>query len=124
MTAGRWLAIVIAFFVVLGVGYATWKLSRDRDAHFAREAALRHELTSMRKAIADFRRANNRYPRTLDELFHGRVPVDPITHSATTWRVETEDDVQPNTDFTTSATKSESYVVDVHSGAGAPYSEW
>jgi hypothetical protein len=124
LTAGRWLAIVIAFLVVLGVGYTTWKLSQDRKAHFAREAALRSELAKMRKAIADYRQANGRYPHSLDELYAQRIPVDPITHSATTWRVVTEDDVQPNTDFTTSTTKTESYVVDVHSGAGAPYSEW
>lgn len=122
MTAGRWLAIVIAFVVLLAGGFATWTLSRGRKEHFAREAALRAELAKMRKSIADFRSAHGRYPRALAEV--GPVPVDPITHSATTWRVITEDDVQPNTDFTSTATKTESYVVDVRSGAPPPYSEW
>jgi hypothetical protein len=124
VTAGRWLAIIIAFVSLLGSGFVTWRLLKDRKDHYAREATLRAELTMMRTAIADFRKTNGRYPRTLNEALPKGLPVDPITTSATTWRVMTEDDVQPNSDFTTTATKTESYVIDVHSGARAPYSEW
>lgn len=124
MHAGRWLAIVIAFVVLLAGGYATWRLNRDREAYFAREVALRHQLASMRKAIADFHTANGRYPRSLDELYRGNVPVDAMTNSSSSWRVITEDAVQPNTDFTTTTTKTESYIIDIRSGARPPYSEW
>lgn len=124
MTPGRWVAIVILFVVFLGGGYVTWRLAEDRKAHIAREATLKNELASMRKAIAAFRQANGRYPRTLEEAFPNGIPVDPVTHSASTWRVTTEDAVQPNADFTTSTSTTESYVIDVHSGAGPPYSEW
>jgi general secretion pathway protein G len=124
VTAGRWLAIIIAFVVLLAGGYATWRLSTDRNAHLQREAALKSELTRMRAAIAEFRKQNGRYPHSLDEALQHRVPVDPITHSATTWVVATEDDVRPNADFTTSSGSTETFVIDVHSGAGAPYSEW
>jgi general secretion pathway protein G len=124
VTPGRWVAIVILFVVFLAGGYTTWRLAEDRKSHIAREAALKTELAAMRKTIAAFRETNGRYPRTLEEAFANRIPVDPVTHSSTTWRVTTEDAVQPNMDFTTSTSKTESYIIDVHSGAGAPYSEW
>ena len=124
MTAGRWLAIIIAFVSLLGSGFVTWRLLKDRKQHYAREATLRAELTTMRTAIANFRKTTGRYPRTLEEALPKGLPVDPITTSAKTWRATTEDDVQPNTDFTTSIGKTETYVIDVHSGASAPYSEW
>jgi len=117
-------AIVILFVVFLAGGYTTWRLAEDRKGHIAREVALKTELAAMRKTIATFREKNGRYPRTLEEAFANRIPVDPVTHSSKTWRVTTEDAVQPNTDFTTSTSKTESYIIDVHSGAGAPYSEW
>lgn len=124
MTAGRWLAIIIALVVLIGCGYVTGRLLQDRKDHFAREATLRTELATMRKAIADFRSANGRYPHTLQEALPQGIPLDPITESRTTWRVTTEDDVQPNSDFTATTTKTESFVIEVHSGARAPYSEW
>jgi general secretion pathway protein G len=126
VTPGRWVAIVILFVVFLAGGYTTWRLAEDRKAHIAREDALRIELFAMRKTIDAFYKANGRYPRTLEEAFANRIPVDPITHSSKTWRVTMEDVVQPNIDFTTSTStsKTESYIIDVHSGAGAPYSEW
>ena len=124
MTPGRWVAIVILFVVFLAGGHATWRLAEDRNDHIAREAELRTQLVAIRKTIDAFHEANGRYPRTLEEAFANRIPVDPVTHSSKTWRVTTEDAVQPNTDFTTSTAKTESYIIDVHSGAGAPYSEW
>jgi general secretion pathway protein G len=126
VTAGRWLAIVIAFVVLLAAGYETWRLSKDRKAHFAREAALQHDLFVMRKAIDTFYGRNGRYPHSLSELvprdLRG-IPVDPVTHEAD-WRVVNEVDVKPNTDFTTATTASETFIMDVHSNAGPPYSEW
>jgi hypothetical protein len=124
VTPGRWVAIVILFVVFLAGGYVTWRLAEDRKGHIAREAALRNELVAMRKTITSFRATHGRYPRTLEEAFPNGIPVDPITHSAKSWRVTMEDAVQPNADFTTSTSKTESYVIDVHSGAGSPYSEW
>ena len=127
MTAGRWLAIVIAVLILFGSGHVTWRLLKDRKEHFARQATLRDQLSVMRKAIETFHNEKKRYPHTLQELvpqYVRQIPVDPITASSTTWRVTTEDEVQPNSDFTTTTTKTESYVIDVHSGARAPYSEW
>jgi hypothetical protein len=126
VTAGRWLAIVIAVFVLLGIGYATVRLGIDRRTYKEHENALRAELHNIRGAIAAFRKANGRYPHTLEELrptYLRAIPVDPLTREAN-WRLVTEDDVQPNTDFTSSQAKTESFVIDVHSAARPPYSEW
>ena len=88
----------------------------------------------MRKAIADFRAAEGRYPKTLTELvpkYLRAIPVDPVTGSATTWRTTTEETVQPSSDFATATTpQTEKYVVDVHSGAsgkdatGKPFADY
>lgn len=57
----------------------------------SREAVLRQDLSIMRDAIDKFFADRGRYPATLDELAERRylrkVPVDPVTESATTWVV-------------------------------------
>jgi general secretion pathway protein G len=128
--SGRLLAIVIGVIVLLGAAYTTTVIHREKDAHFARAAALRNELQTMRKAIARFRAERGRYPHTLQELvphYLPAIPRDPVTGDP--WRVDTEESVQPSADFTTSTNaKTETYVIDVHTSAtgldahGAPYS--
>lgn len=55
----------------------------------SREAVLRQDLSVMRDAIDKFFADRGRYPNTLEELaerrYLRRVPVDPVTESATTW---------------------------------------
>ena len=129
MRAGRLLAIIISFVVLSGGGYAAWKLNHDKYVYAQqqqREAALKVVLTEMRSAIRKFEEDQGRYPRNLEELvpkYLRRLPYDPIT-DAVSWRVVTEEQVLPSADFTTNATQRESYVVDVHSAAGKPYSDW
>lgn len=116
--SGRLLAIVIGVVVLLGAAYATMTIRGEKDAHFARATALKNELATMRKAIARFRADRGRYPHTLQELvpqYLPAIPRDPVTGDP--WRVDTEESVQPSADFTTSTTKSETYVIDVHSSA-------
>lgn len=88
----------------------------------AREVALRQDLRQMRIAIDQFRADQSRYPETLDELaargYVRSVPVDPMTGSAGTWRVE-----PPPGQGSTG-------VADLHSGAastgqdGSNYASW
>ena len=71
---------------------------------------------------ADYYAAEKRYPKSLQELvpkYIRTIPKDPITGSDTTWRVTTEETVQPNNDFVSGAAapNTEKYIVDVHSGA-------
>jgi general secretion pathway protein G len=101
--------VVLAMLVALACGRA----ERDRAPD---EATLRAQLTSMRSAIAAFTKAYGHGPATLREAMPS-VPIDPLTHSATTWRLTTEETVQFD-DFTTgSASARRSAIVDVHSGA-------
>jgi general secretion pathway protein G len=89
----------------------------------AKEATLKQDLSVMRDAIDKFHGDKGRYPDQLDELVSARyirtIPVDPITESASTWRVV------PPTD-----TEAKGAVYDIKSGAdgnsadGTPYSEW
>jgi general secretion pathway protein G len=89
----------------------------------AKEATLKQDLSVMRDAIDKFHGDKGRYPDQLDELVSARyirnIPVDPITESATTWRIV------PPTD-----TEAKGAVYDIKSGAdgksadGSPYGEW
>ena len=86
-----------------------------------REAVLRSELASMRSAIQRYRANEGRYPRSLEALvpkYLRTIPADPITKSAGTWRVETEESIVPSDDFTKVTTpKSDVVIVNVRSGA-------
>lgn len=89
----------------------------------AKEATLKQDLNVMRDAIDKFHGDKGRYPDQLDELVSARyirsIPVDPITESATTWRII------PPTD-----TEAKGAVYDIKSGAdgksadGTSYGEW
>jgi general secretion pathway protein G len=93
----------------------------------AREAVLREDLHVMRDAIDSYTNDKDKAPQTLDDLVTGgylkAIPVDPITHSNTTW-VPTMDDTLQNVDQTDPG------MTDVHSGSeqvgsdGQPYSTW
>ncbi|HEX2060081.1 MAG TPA: type II secretion system protein G [Thermoanaerobaculia bacterium] len=92
-----------------------------------RPDVLKAQLAQMRAAIRTFHRDHGRYPHSLEELvpkYLREVPADPFTNSRDTWRLTTEDIVAPNADFTTATARGETFVLDVHSGAGAPYSSW
>jgi general secretion pathway protein G len=90
----------------------------------AKEASLKTSLNVMRDAIDKFHGDQGRYPDNLDELvtkhYMRKVPPDPITESALTWKIE----APPGRDGLTTG------AYDVHSGAqghgadGSPYAEW
>src|SRR5688500_14410187 len=108
---GRRLAIILGVIMILGAAYGARVIRNEKVAHFRRAAALQDHLNGMRKAIDEFRSVEGRYPRNLEELvpkYLRRIPVDPVTGSASTWRVTTEETVQPSSDFVTAtAPKSE-----------------
>lgn len=124
---GRLLAIGLAFIVVLGAAYAAWTLRNDRAVHDSKDAALRTHLAQMRSAIAKFEQDHGRHPYSLDELvpaYLRRIPADPMTGAAD-WQVDTEEVVEPARDFADApATPARSHVIDVHSAAGKPYSDY
>jgi len=94
----------------------------------AREAVLRDDLYTLRNLIDEFTVDKQRPPSSLDELveagyLRGGIPVDPVTGSNQTWRVDIED-------VPLSPEQATAGIVDVHSGSdensleGTPYSSW
>jgi general secretion pathway protein G len=88
----------------------------------SKEAVLREDLFQLRDAIGKYYGDKGKYPESLETLatekYLRKVPVDPITESATTWVVVAPEDPQKGG------------VYDVKSGAqgkssdGSVYSEW
>jgi general secretion pathway protein G len=93
----------------------------------AREAVLREDLHVMRDGIDSYTNDKNKAPQTLEDLvtagYLKKIPIDPVTHSDSTW-VPTMDDTLQNVDQTDPG------MTDVHSGSdqagsdGQPYSTW
>lgn len=94
----------------------------------AREAVLRDDLYTMRSLIDEYTVDKQQPPSSLQDLvdggyMRGGIPVDPITGSNQTWKVDIED-------VPTSPDQSQPGVVDVHSGSdgtsleGTSYSGW
>ena len=88
----------------------------------SKEAVLREDLFQLRDAIGKYYGDKGKYPESLEALatekYLRKVPVDPITESATTWVVVAPEDPQKGG------------VYDVKSGAqgkssdGSVYAEW
>jgi general secretion pathway protein G len=117
--------IRIAACVLLLATFACSRVEQDRSRD---EATLRAQLASMRRAIAAYTKSHGHGPSTLHEAV-AHVPIDPLTHSATTWRLATEETVQVD-DFTTSTAAKPIEILEIHSGAagrdgsGKRYSEY
>ena len=86
----------------------------------SREVLLKNTLFTLRTVIDEYKYDKQKPPTTLDELvangYLRSVPVDPMTKSSATWRIEA-DERNPG-------------IKAVHSGSdlrsldGRPYSEW
>jgi general secretion pathway protein G len=79
------LAVLLVWPVVVGVAHYRQALTRTR------EAVLNTQLFRIRDAIDTFRREQGGYPHSLNALvekkYLRKVPEDPFTRSASTWRV-------------------------------------
>jgi general secretion pathway protein G len=93
----------------------------------AREAVLREDLNTMRRAIDSYTIDKEKAPQSLDDLVQAgyltKIPIDPITHHDDTW-ITSESDDMTNIDQTAGG------IDNVHSGAqtlasdGTSYSTW
>jgi hypothetical protein len=108
------------------IALACGRAERDRTRD---EATLRAQLAAMRTTIATYTKNHGHGPATLREAMPS-VPIDPFTHSATTWRLTTEETVRLDDFTTSSAAARRNVIADVHSGAvgrdgrGRPYLEY
>ncbi|MEK6373081.1 MAG: type II secretion system protein [Acidobacteriota bacterium] len=73
------IVVVTIIGILAGVAIANVKFAQQK----AREAALRHNLFEMRKAIDDYYADKQKYPQNLEELktahYLRNIPKDPIT---------------------------------------------
>jgi general secretion pathway protein G len=116
------LMIVMVIIVLLAsVGVAIY----GNSVKNSREAALKFDLTEMRKAIDAYYADKQKYPASLEDLvsekYLRKVPVDPITNAAD-WQTTTSERDPANP-------SAEPGINDVKSNAsgtaidGTPYSE-
>lgn len=107
--------VLIALLASLVMPVAT------KSVEQAKEAALKEDLQVMRKALDDYFSNTGAYPQSLgllvEKRYIRRVPIDPVTESATSWIETYAEDMGRG-------------IRDVHSGAegqssdGKPYREW
>lgn len=110
------LLVVLAIIAVLMTLVAPNYLNQYARS---KETVLRWDLQTMRKCINDYTGDHGKGPDSLSTLvssgYLNRVPVDPLTGSADSWKVTVNDDQA---------------VTDVHSGApgkaanGSEYASW
>src|SRR5450432_532478 len=113
--AGFTLVELMIVMVIIGVLASIAIPSYLGQLKHAREAVLREDLHVIRQGIDAYTMDKEKAPQSLDDLvqtgYLRAVPVDPVTHSSTTWVTSTDDSLL-NTDQT------EPGVTDVHSGSG------
>jgi len=116
---------LIELLVVLAIIALLVSIAAPRYFHSvekSKEAVLKQDLSTMRDALDKYYGDTGKYPDSLDDLvskkYLRKLPVDPITDSASTWEIVPPEDVEKGGVF------------DVHSGApgnardGTPYSSW
>lgn len=99
----------------------------QRTVTHARETVLKDDLFQMRQLIDQYTLDKQQAPQSLDDLVSGgylrQLPVDPMTHSASTWQPVNDDSLM-------SVDQQQPGIVDVHSGSdaisleGTPYNSW
>jgi len=93
----------------------------------AKESVLKHNLFTLRTVIDEYTYDKQKAPQSLQDLvsegYLRDVPLDPITSSNTSWKLQMEESVS-------SASQTEPGIFDVRSGSdktsleGTPYAEW
>jgi len=107
---------IIALLLTLAVPRYFGSLDKSK------EAVLKEDLYQLRDAIGKYYGDKGKYPETLEALasekYLRKIPVDPITETASSWIVVAPDDLQKGG------------VYDVKSGAqgkasdGSSYTDW
>jgi len=107
------LMIVITILLVL---MAVAVPRYERSITVAKEAVLRQDLFTMRRAIDQYTEDKQRAPQALDDLvsdgYLKALPKDPFTNATDSWQGETSED------YSSIDQQEPPGIVDVHSGAG------
>lgn len=125
--SGFTLVELMIVMLIIGVLAAIAIPSYVSSLKSAKEAVLKEDLHVLRQAIDAYTNDKEKAPQSLDDLVSAgylkTIPMDPMTHSNTTWVTSTDDSVQ-------SLDQTDGGVNDVHSGSsetgsdGKAYSEW
>jgi general secretion pathway protein G len=125
--AGFTLVELMVVMLIISVLMAIAVPSYVHSVQMAREAVLKEDLQTMRKAIDSYTVDKQKGPQGLDDLVSAgylkSIPVDPITRRSDTW-MTTQDDAMYSLDQTDPG------ISNVHSGAqelasdGTSYSTW
>jgi general secretion pathway protein G len=125
--SGFTLVELMIVMLIIGVLAAIAIPSYVSSLRNAKEAVLKEDLHVLRQQIDAYTNDKEKAPQSLDDLVQAgylkEIPMDPMTHSNTTWVTSTDDSIQ-------SLDQTESGITDVHSGSsepgsdGRPYSEW
>ena len=121
------LELMIVLTILLTLATMSMPIFHNAIVH-AQEAVLKDDLYTLRKVIDEYTLDKEKPPSSLDDLvdtgyLRGGLPVDPFTHSNTTWQTDTED-------VPTSPSQTANGIVNVHSGSdetaldGTTYSSW
>jgi general secretion pathway protein G len=107
------LMIVITILLVL-MAVAVPKY--EHSVTVAKEAVLRQDLFTLRRAIDQYTEDKQRAPQALDDLvsdgYLKALPKDPFTNATDTWLAEQSDD------YSSVDQQEPPGITDVHSGAG------
>ena len=112
---------IIMILITIGIGHY------ERTIQRSREAVLKSDLQTMRRAIDNYTMDKEAAPNSLDDLvtehYIDRVPPDPVT-GANDWVTE-------NCDLLLNPDQSSTGICNVHSGSdkvspfeNTPYSSW
>lgn len=125
--SGFTLVELMIVMLIIGVLAAIAIPSYMSSIKSAREAVLKEDLHIMRQAIDSYTMDKEKAPQSLDDLVQSGylkdIPMDPMTHSTTTWVTDSDDTLQ-------SVDQSQGGINNVHSGSdqtgsnGQPYSSW
>ena len=126
-TSGFTLVELMVVMLIIAILLAVAVPSYISAIKSAREAALRQDLHTMRDAIEQYTEDKQAAPQSLDDVVQAgylrSLPIDPLTHSSSTW-------VPVTSDAVSSIDQSDPGISDVHSGSdqigsdGTAYSSW
>ncbi|HEY8055203.1 MAG TPA: type II secretion system protein [Terriglobales bacterium] len=118
---------MILVIAIMGILLALAVPNYRTSIRASQEAVLHDDLFQLRSLIDQYTLDKQQAPQSLDDLVSAgylrALPVDPITHSSTTWQTNSDDTMM-------SPDQSLAGIVDVHSGApgngldGTAYSSW
>jgi general secretion pathway protein G len=123
ITAVSMLSAIAMVAVLVSIALPIYTRSIQRS----KESILKNNLFTLRTVIDEYTYDQHKAPQTLQDLVsHGylrRVPMDPITGSAETWKRMMEDS-------TNTVNQMQPGIFDIRSGSeltsleGTPYSQW